>query len=362
MAIARITEAFRILKGLLTEPAKQTYYEDHKQKCRLQMLVDHIRWFIKCGELNHFYYVYGFDVKSWREQNQYMGKMEFNKIRGRSNNSVWIGNTKTSYICLLRDKFVFSQYMKSLGLPVPEIYGLCDKDTITWIETGLTEPLEMFCKADGHFFVKEILSGCGEGVYPVSVKDGAIFVNDKDVGLDGLRSNIQDTCLIQEKIIQHPVMNQLNNCSVNTVRLVTVMEGEEPRLISGICRVGVQSSHLDNWSAGGIGVGLDIEKGTLKKYGFRIPKYPGRLEKHSDSNVTFEGFEIPFYNKAVEAAIDAHRMFYGIHSIGWDIAISENGPVFIEGNNHWDMPMMQAHDNHLKEKYLAIVPKGLRRL
>ena len=31
-----------------------------------------------------------------------------------------------------------------------------------------------------------------------------------------------------------------------------------------------------------------------------------------------------------------HSMLKDIHSIGWDIAIGENGPIFIEGNDNWE--------------------------
>jgi hypothetical protein len=53
-----------------------------------------------------------------------------------------------------------------------------------------------------------------------------------------------------------------------------------------------------------------------------------------------------------------HSFFYGIHSIGWDIAITEDGPVFIEGNDNWEIPTFQAYDRSFKKKFLAVLPKG----
>ena len=253
--------------------------------------------------------------------------------------------------------------MKSLGFGVPKIHAICDKQMIIRVETGVPEPLETFAKwDDGEYFIKEVLSGCGEGVYPVSLQNGKILADEREIGVDGLRRKIQDLCIVQEKIVQHSEMRRLNRHSVNTLRLVTAMKEDEPVLISGLVRIGTQASQLDNWSAGGITVGIEIEDGTLKKYGFRRPEFPERYEHHPVSNVRFEGFAIPLYEDVVETALEAHKMFYGIHSIGWDIAIAENGPVFIEGNNHWEIPMMQVHDNRLKEKYMATVPDALRRL
>ena len=33
---------------------------------------------------------------------------------------------------------------------------------------------------------------------------------------------------------------------------------------------------------------------------------------------------------------------YRSHSIGWDIAITKDGPMFIEGNDRWEVSMIQA--------------------
>lgn len=363
MGIKRIIQGYQSLKGLLGESQKQSYFKKCEQKSRPKMLMDHLRWFLKYGEINHYYYAYGFDVKYDIDIDQYFSKKESSGIRDQLNKSVCIGDKNASYICLLRDKFVFCQYLKSLGFKVPTIIGLCDKKTMTYVDTGITEPLDALEGwGDGEYFVKEVLGGCGEGVYPIHIQNHKIVMDDSKTGLEGLRNRIQDTCIVQEKVCQHPIMSQLNPDSANTLRLVTAMKDDEPVVISGIVRIGVQSSRLDNWSAGGISVGVNINEGVLLKYGLRRPEFAERLERHPHTNITFGDFEIPLFEKATEAAIGAHRMFYGIHSVGWDIAITEDGPVFIEGNNHWEVPMMQVHDTHIKENYLATVPKSVKRL
>lgn len=43
--------------------------------------------------------------------------------------------------------------------------------------------------------------------------------------------------------------------------------------------------------------------------------------------------------EAIEVVIKAHREFHGIRSIGWDVAITENGPCFIEGNDNWEISL-----------------------
>ena len=63
--------------------------------------------------------------------------------------------------------------------------------------------------------------------------------------------------------------------------------------------------------------------------------------------------QIPFFKEAVEMAKELHSKLYRIHSVGWDIAITQEGPIFIEGNSRWEVSGTQAAVGGLKiiEKY-----------
>jgi hypothetical protein len=61
------------------------------------------------------------------------------------------------------------------------------------------------------------------------------------------------------------------------------------------------------------------------------------------------------YEDVLSAACEAHRYFYEIGAIGWDIAISENGPVFVEGNDNFEISLLQACDGPLKDKWKKAV-------
>ena len=61
------------------------------------------------------------------------------------------------------------------------------------------------------------------------------------------------------------------------------------------------------------------------------------------------------YREAVELACRAHRSLYGIRTIGWDVAISDNGPVFIEGNDNWEISLNQACDRPLRKDWEEVI-------
>ena len=62
---------------------------------------------------------------------------------------------------------------------------------------------------------------------------------------------------------------------------------------------------------------------------------------------------------AAEMAIRLHHFFYGLVTIGWDIAIAAEGPVFIEGNDWWDTRAMQAILGGFKRELLQALPLPL---
>lgn len=60
--------------------------------------------------------------------------------------------------------------------------------------------------------------------------------------------------------------------------------------------------------------------------------------------------------KLLILALELHTKMYRCHSVGWDIAITEKGPVFIEGNGLWEISLLQAVHGGLKsfEKYFIV--------
>ena len=92
------------------------------------------------------------------------------------------------------------------------------------------------------------------------------------------------------------------------------------------------------------------EDGRLMKYGYFKPQYGTKTTEHPDSHIVFENYQIPFYKEAVEMALQIHAHLYRCHSIGWDIAITENGPVFIEANDRWESRLLQTLHGGLNKK------------
>lgn len=343
---------------LITLAESNTYYPEKPRKSKWRIFRENLLWIFEKHEVNYYYYMQGFD-RIDANPNDYFALPEFVKLRDQANSGIYADHRKANYTCLLQDKFLFSQYLKSLNLKTPETMALCDGDSIVWLDDEHVEPFAALIEHEGlEGFLKPTVGWQGENVCHLAVNDKKLFLSGKETDVDKLKRMVQGgKYLIQTRLRQHPALAEIYPDSVNTLRIVTARTPEnEIIVLSSVFRMGANGNLRDNWCSGGMAVGINLETGTLKKYGYMSPKYGRKAACHPDTKIIFEGFKIPFYTQAVEAARNLHFFFYGLHSVGWDIAITDDGPVFIEGNDDWGIRVIQPHDREFKKRFLATLP------
>lgn len=187
------------------------------------------------------------------------------------------------------------------------------------------DAVEEILKNEQALFVKAATESYGgQGVSYISAKDGDICAQFKKVA-----DKIKGDLIAQRPIIQHKELAAINESSVNTIRMISLLTENGPKIYSGILRVGVNGKKVDNYTSGGMTVGIK-EDGTLKKYAYNAKGE--RFDKHP-SGFVFEGYKVPCLEKARDMVMKAHPMVPHFRLVSFDIAIDENGePVFVEAN------------------------------
>ncbi|MDD2231089.1 MAG: sugar-transfer associated ATP-grasp domain-containing protein, partial [Candidatus Cloacimonetes bacterium] len=167
-----------------------------------------------------------------------------------------------------------------------------------------------------------------------------IFPKTKDelrVRLEG--KLIHGQFIIEDKIVQHPDIDAIYSKSVNTIRVITI-RSDQVRVVRAAMRFGNGKS-VDNVSGGGIAAPVDIKTGLI--YDGAISKYSSnRLYEHPISCKAIKGFTIPFWDKVLELVCEAAESISEQKSIGWDIAVTSEGPVIVEVNSGWCRVLAQA--------------------
>jgi glutathione synthase/RimK-type ligase-like ATP-grasp enzyme len=136
--------------------------------------------------------------------------------------------------------------------------------------------------------------------------------------------------LIEEVLEQHVAIDALYSGSVNTVRLVTMLDDEgKPHLLYAAMRLGRSGSVVDNFHSGGIIVPIDIKKGTL--IGIGATQAGESFENHPDTGMKFNGYFLPYWKEVLTITARATQKVPTVRLVGWDIAITPKGPVLVAG-------------------------------
>ncbi len=161
--------------------------------------------------------------------------------------------------------------------------------------------------------------------------------------------------LIEEFVYQHKEIMALSPNSLNTIRLVTqISKSGEVDVIGTLLRMGIESN-TDNLSTGGIACPIDPESGIISGPAISFDNTKPDYKTHPVSGMRFEGFEIPFWPKVLQICKEAALLHPENKSIGWDVAIKDDGPILIEGNHDWGARLWQMPGKqglkHIAVKY-----------
>ena len=338
--------------------ALAAYGDDGGRKSARERVVDNVAWAIRHGGANPFYYAFGMDAASGVEYDRYLSVREMMRIISRQIQE----DGAEHAAAILKDKYFFSLVAQSLGHRSPRVLALLDPDGVDILDprrqTSYADFVAASVPLDG--FAKPVGGEKGRGAFALRLDGGEAWVDGALATAAEVIARVPARFLLQERVVQHPALAALHDASVNTVRLVTVLRDGEVVPFVAALRVGTGGTAVDNWSAGGLVVGLGLETGRLYGRGIFKPgcggevRYGGTVERHPDSGVVLDGYPLPDVDAAVRLARQLHRDLGGPRSVGWDIALTPDGPTVVEGNSHWSGAMYMAIDPSSKDRYFEI--------
>lgn len=210
------------------------------------------------------------------------------------------------------------------------------------IEDGTTaDALFDFCRNQPQLIGKPLEGSSGVGIrkyLPEDWKEPGRFL--EQLRADGIG-------ILEEVVIQHPKMASLCPTSVNTCRIATLLGDKQQGIVYAFLRIG-NGKVMDNVDCGGMAARIDLESGKLLTVG--ADKQGNTFLKHPMTDTTLIGFQIPFWEEAKKMCMDASQKIPQMRFIAWDVAITEKGPTFIEGN---------SFPSHAVPQFAAHYPDGI---
>ena len=278
-------------------------------------VLDMFRTTLKLGTAFHEYYYYGFYNKSMEQRSEYasMGFMyEYQKKNNPPQKRV-----------MLSDKIkFFDAYKEFLGR--------------MWINPLVATEMSVanFVKGKEKVVLKTSTGGGG--------RNGKIF-EVQEYTPQGIRQLAKELHfdILEEFVYQHENLQRLAPNSLNTIRFITQLtEKGTVEIIGASLRMGIYKN-TDNLSSGGIAAKINITNGKIESQGVSFDITVPDYELHPISNMKIEGFQIPYWNEVRELCIRAASKYQDNKSIGWDVAIKQDGPILIEGNHDWGARVWQ---------------------
>ena len=238
------------------------------------------------------------------------------------------------YLVVLNDKLIFDELFK-------EYLG---RDFIN-LQISSPEQFKKFLSDKTTVFAKENHGEGGHGITKLKVSE----IMDTDALYKELREKGQ--LLVEDAIIQHEDLNQINPYVVCSFRIITLYKDGKAYMIANAMRINQDDAEVigcTNDLYFSIGADGKIDSNVVDDYGNVYDTHPMTGKRFAD--VVIHGVK-----EAFDMCVEAHQRIPQVRYIGWDVAFSVNGPVMVEGNEYPGYGLVQhfklknKRTGHLKE-------------
>ena len=289
------------IEAINTFEKKKLNKTEYAHKFKKLMVFRYI-YYIRATE----YYLYDFEKASSDEKNKFMTRQLTNRYYAVIN--------KTKYMKILNNKNltyeVFKDYYK--------------RDLICIRDNNDFKTFKNFVSNKQKFILKPFSGHSGEGIEVIDVSK---FKSNEDL----FKYTLDRVPYVAEELInQDKKMGCFHEKSVNTIRVVTFYYKKDISILWTFLRTGSGDSNVDNMGSNGYGALIDEKTGKVISDG--VDWKGDIVVKHPDSKITFKGYEIPRWDELLVMVKKLASEISDIHLAGWDLALTKDGWVLVEGN------------------------------
>jgi len=328
---------------------------------RLKVMRDYIALYRAKGITPEEYYEFEFDKRSKVFRQDFLGLNEQRLYLDLLN--------PLKYFSLARNKFMAHKMLENTGIRTSELYCYYQPEA-SYAENpecagNLSEVLRILkSKGVQSCVIKTTESSHGDNVWVIQNID----YQDNDAILkrfDGQELNLssvlgEDALIFESLVRQTEQFAAFNASSVNTVRFMTALYPDgSAKVIATFIKIGRAGRCVDNAGGGGnVDVCVDVATGEIR-YAIQFDgwHHVQNIDTHPDNGNPLNGVVIENWESIKAEVIRFQQAFPYCKVAGWDIAITDAGPVVIEVNDFWDRTgqffIRRGWRNEIRDCYLA---------
>ncbi len=293
-----------------------------------------------------------FDDEKYSKQHkkEFVGQSKISKINR-------VINGASPFNHFLDNKLFVEKLLSGFGVPGTKtlaVYGAPETfpflGNVKLISTK--DSLQEFLRSTGTpVFAKPARSSLSLGTIAIASIDTDAaclnLTNGETVTFDDFHAQIHDTYFVtgymfQEMIHMDGELAPYSPTAVGTFRIVTCHTPDGIRMLYGLWKIPGANSMADNfWRADSLIANIDTDSGNIVRCQQGKGLEAKEVEVHPDTDQPLVGLTIPKWEAVVKTALNIAALFQSSRIIGFDIALSDTGPVFIEANTNPDHGLYQ---------------------
>jgi hypothetical protein len=278
---------------------------------------------------------------------RFVGKRAQARLHAACNDRNWLA--------VVHDKLLFHATMAGLGFPLPRNLALFHKARTSGALRVLRTPgeLERFLceEVAGAIYAKPLDGMYSLGGYSIDAVDSGTGLVELAFGerieAAELARRISargcDGYLFQERLRPHPELAAAFGNRLASLRVIVFLGDEGPELFRAICKIPAGSNIADNfWRPGNLLGAVDLNSGEILRAVSGVGEAQVLHAIHPDTQHSLVGLRIPEWSRLVDLCRLAAAALPGVRTQGWDIAVTETGPVLLEVNFGGDLNLPQV--------------------
>ena len=315
--------------------------EDLKPQVQIRREERLVRRYWRLGTFH--YYRYGLQYKQLTEEQllDYVPTYYFHKCLERHHE----GLDTIKY----GDKLEQARLFEERGIPTSKVLAVVKGgdswDIMERERLDIRDLIESKLSIAGNKLFFKPTGNCGgAGILVLKRGEGGLLVNGQEVASVEaflLSLNKYYTYVVEENIIQHPQLSQINPSSVNTLRVVVQREEDRMQIKTCILRMGRLGKEVDNSAQGGISIKVDVATGELDKSA-TAEHGGGDLRCHPDTGYVFEGSTIEDWDNVRGCIEVIANKLLDFNDIALDIALTPTEAILVEFNFRYGVEHQQC--------------------
>jgi len=210
-------------------------------------------------------------------------------------------------------------------------------------------------------FVKPLNLELAEGVHRIVIdRDtdlratfASLLEQAADLSSLDVTRTVDRRLILEEEIVQSPVMAQVNPKEMSVLRVTTILAKDKVHFFYPCFRLMCGDGEENSGEMYSLEALVDERTGVVLTDGIESR---GSAEFHPVTGIRIKGFAMPEWKELKSMLEDAARRLPTLRYIGWDVAHSDRGWCIVEGNSNGELCMSQMCVGHgLKNEFENII-------